>query len=58
MILVLATPLLQGVASTAQATTEELLTELDKPSEYFVAFLLSFKPDGSESLLLCEKFSL
>jgi hypothetical protein len=26
--------LLQGTATTAQATTEELLTELDKPSEY------------------------
>lgn len=31
MMLVLATSLLQGVATTAQATTEELLTELDKP---------------------------
>jgi hypothetical protein len=36
MMLVLATSLLQGVATTAQATTEELLTELDKPSEYFL----------------------
>jgi hypothetical protein len=35
MMLVLATSLLQGIATTGQATTEELLTELDKPSEYF-----------------------
>jgi hypothetical protein len=34
MVLVVMASLLQGVASTAQATTEELLTELDKPSEY------------------------
>jgi len=26
--------LLQGAATKAEATTEELLTELDKPSEY------------------------
>jgi hypothetical protein len=26
--------LLQGAATNAQATTEELITELDKPSEY------------------------
>jgi hypothetical protein len=36
IFLVLATSLLQGVATTAQATTEELLTELDKPSEYIL----------------------
>jgi hypothetical protein len=28
--------LMRGAATTAQATTEELLTELDKPSEYFI----------------------
>jgi hypothetical protein len=41
MMLVLAMSLLQGVGTTAQATTEELLTELDKPSEYSDS-LLSF----------------
>jgi len=35
--------LLQGVATTAQATTEELLTELDKPSEYLFPYKLQIK---------------
>jgi hypothetical protein len=34
VILLVTAYLLQGAATTAQATTEELLTELDKPSEY------------------------
>jgi hypothetical protein len=34
MMVVVMASLLQGAASTAQATTEELLTELDKPSKY------------------------
>jgi len=34
---------LQGVATTAQATTEELLTELDKPSEYLFSYKLQIK---------------
>jgi hypothetical protein len=33
MIMAVMVSLLQGVPTTAQATTEELLTELDKPSE-------------------------
>jgi hypothetical protein len=35
--------LLQGVLTTAQATTEELLTELDKPSEYLFSYKLQTK---------------
>jgi hypothetical protein len=31
--------LLQGAAATGQVTTEERLTELDKPSEYFAHFI-------------------
>jgi hypothetical protein len=34
---------LQGVATTGQATTEELLTELDKPSEYLFSYKLQTK---------------
>jgi hypothetical protein len=50
MMLVLVTSLLQGVATTAQATTEELLTELDKPSEYFSAPL--FGPNVTIEFLI------
>ena len=35
--------ILQGAATTAQATTEELLTELDKPSEYLFSYKLQIK---------------
>jgi hypothetical protein len=35
VVVVVMASLLKGAATIAQATTEELLTELDKPSEYF-----------------------
>jgi len=41
--------LLQGAATDAQATTEELLTELDKPSEYHF-----FVQTSDVSCLLCK----
>jgi hypothetical protein len=45
--------LLQGAATIAEATTEELLTELDKPSEY-----LFHTTSEKISYLICQNLSL